>query len=57
MLRFLLLPAVLAVVAYATFVRADFRDCLKFGLVLFIALSAAAIYAGAASARRRAGRL
>jgi hypothetical protein len=56
MLRFLLLPTILAVVAYATFVRADFRDCLKFGFVLFITLSATAIYADAASARRRSGR-
>ena len=53
MLRFLLFPAVLAVVAYATLSGADFPGILKFGSVLLIALCTAVIYAWAARAKRR----
>ncbi len=53
MLRFLLFPAVLAVVAYAMLRGADFSDIIKFGLVLFIATCTAVIYAWAARAKRR----
>jgi hypothetical protein len=56
MFRFLLVPAVIAVVAYATFSRADLSDVMTFGLVLFIALCAAVIYASAARAKRRLGK-
>lgn len=38
--RFLLFPAVLAVVAYATLGGADFSDIIKFGFVLLIAWAA-----------------
>ena len=53
MLRFLLFPTVLAVVAYATLGGADFSDIIKFGFVLLVALCAAVIYARAARAKRR----
>jgi putative effector of murein hydrolase LrgA (UPF0299 family) len=53
MLRFLLVPGVLAVVAYATLGGADFSDIMTFGCVLLIALCAAVIYAWAARARHR----
>jgi hypothetical protein len=53
MLRFLLFPAVLAVVAYATLGGADSSDIIKFGCVLLIALCAAVFYAWAARAERR----
>lgn len=53
MLRFLLIPAVLAVVAYATLGGAELLDIMKFGCVLFVALCAAVIYARAAKAKRR----
>ena len=53
MLRFLLFPAVLAVVAYATLGGADSSDIMEFGLVLFIALCTAVVYAWAARAKRR----
>lgn len=53
MLRFLLFPAVLAVVAYATLSGADLSDIIKFGFVLLIALCTAVIYAWAARAKRR----
>jgi len=50
MLRFLLFPAVLAVVAYATLDGADLSDIIKFGFVLLIALCTAVVYAWAAMA-------
>jgi ABC-type dipeptide/oligopeptide/nickel transport system permease subunit len=53
MLRFLLFPAVLAVVAYATLGGADLSDIIKFGVVLLIALCTAIIYARAARAKHR----
>ena len=53
MLRFLLFPAVLAVVAYATLGGADFPDIIRFSFVLLIALCTAVIYAWAARAKRR----
>jgi putative effector of murein hydrolase LrgA (UPF0299 family) len=53
MLRFLLVPAVLAVVAYGTLGGADFPDIMKFGCVLLGALCAAVVYARAARAKRR----
>jgi putative effector of murein hydrolase LrgA (UPF0299 family) len=53
MLRFLLFPAVLVVVAYATLAGADFPDIIKFGFVLLIALCTAVIYAWVARAKRR----
>ena len=53
MLRFLLFPAVLAVVAYATLGGADFSDIIKFSFVLLIALCVAVIYAWAARTKRR----
>jgi hypothetical protein len=53
MLRFLLIPAVLAVVAYATLNSAELSDIMTFGLVLFVALCTAVIYARAARAKRR----
>ena len=53
MLSFLLFPAVLAVVAYATLGGADFSDIIKFGLVLLIVLCVAVIYASAARAKCR----
>ena len=53
MLRFLLFPAVLAVVAYATLGGADFSDIIKFGSVLLIALCVTVIYAWVARAKRR----
>ena len=53
MLRFLLFPAVLAVVAYAALGDAELLDIMKFGCVLLVALSAAVIYAWAARAKRR----
>lgn len=52
MLRFLLFPTVLAVVAYATLGGADFPNIIKFGFVLLIALCTAVIYAWAAGAKR-----
>lgn len=56
MLRFLLFAAVLTIIAYATLGGGDLSDIIKFGLVLLIALCAAAIYAGAARAKRRNAR-
>jgi hypothetical protein len=53
MLRFLLFPAVLAVVAYATLGGADLADVVKFSFVLFLALCVVAIYALAVKAKRR----
>ena len=53
MLKFLLFPTVLTVVAYATLGGADFSDIMKFGCVLLVALCAAVIYAWAARAKRR----
>ena len=53
MLRFLLFPAVLAVVAYATLGGTDLSDIMKFGVALLVALCAAVIYAWAARAKRR----
>jgi putative effector of murein hydrolase LrgA (UPF0299 family) len=53
MLRFLLVPGVLAVVAYATLGGADLSDIMKFGFALLVALCAAVIYAWAARAKRR----
>jgi hypothetical protein len=53
MLRFLLFPVVLAVVAYATLGGADFSDIIKFSFVLLIALCVAVIYAWAARTKRR----
>ena len=53
MLRFLLLPTVLAVVAYATLNGAELSDIMTFGLVLLAALCTAVIYARAAKAKRR----
>jgi putative effector of murein hydrolase LrgA (UPF0299 family) len=53
MLRFLFVPAVLAVVAYATLGGTDFPDIMKFGCVLLVALCAAVVYASAARAKRR----
>ena len=38
MLRFLLFPTVLAVVAYATLGGAGFSDIIKFSAVLFLAI-------------------
>ena len=52
MLRFLIAPAVFAVVAYATLSGADLSDTVKFALILIIALTAVAIYAWAARAKR-----
>jgi len=57
MLRLLLFPAVLAVVAYATLSGADFSDIIKFGAVLFLALCVAVIYARAVRAKRRSDRV
>jgi putative effector of murein hydrolase LrgA (UPF0299 family) len=53
MLRFLLLPTVLAVVAYATLSGADLSNIVTFGFVLVVALCTAVIYARAARAKRR----
>lgn len=53
MLRFLLFPAVLAVVAYATLSGSDLSDILTFGLVLLLALCWVVLYAVAVKARRR----
>jgi hypothetical protein len=53
MLRFLLFPTVLTVVAYATLGGADFSDIMKFGFVLLVALCATVVYARAARAKRR----
>jgi membrane protein implicated in regulation of membrane protease activity len=57
MLRFLLFPTVLAVVAYATLGGAGFSDIIKFSAVLFLALSAVVIYALAVRAKRRSDRV
>jgi hypothetical protein len=56
MLGFLLFPAVLAIVAYATLGGADLSDIIKFGFVLLIALCTAVIYARAAGTNRRPDR-
>lgn len=53
MLRFLLFPTVLAVVAYATLGGTELSDIMTFGLVLLVALCTAVIYARAAKAKRR----
>ena len=53
MLRFLLFPAVLVVVAYATLGGADFPDIIRFSFVLLVALCTAVIYAWAARTKRR----
>jgi hypothetical protein len=53
MLRFLLFPAVLAVVAYATLSGSDLSDILTFSLVLLVALCWVVLYALAVQARRR----
>jgi hypothetical protein len=53
MLRFLLFPGVLAVVAYATLSGSDLSDILTFSLVLLLALCWVILYAVAAKARRR----